>query len=190
MSVERSGSDGVGAQSVPAETASHASTSRGVSRRALLRTTATAVVPTILTLQSGAALAKSSNLMGTVSHANRAIGANGRVQCLDGAGVVGGTYGSRIDIGKDPMLHVQYVTQREYFRPNQYGSSGDTSRPVSIETMCREGGVYWYKDASGWSQVWQSTTPGIRSRGIEKGFMVSATALSSFSGAIKVKTTF
>lgn len=162
-----------------------------ISRRALLRG-ASIAVPTILTLQSGAALARSSNLIGTVDSATRARAKSGEVQCLDAASAVDGAPPA-LDLGQQPMLHVQYITPRNYYRPARFGGGGDTSRPVSMETMCREGGVYWYKDQNSWWWVdakWQATTPGYNQRGVEAGFLVSATALSSFTSAIKAQTHF
>lgn len=162
------------------------------SRRALLRG-ASAALPTILTLHSGAALARSSNLMGTVDSTSRAKSHTGQIQCLDRASAVDGTP-TRLDLGEDPMLHMQYITPRNYYRAKSNGREGDLSRPVSIETMCREGGVFWYREQSGswwWTEVkWKATTPGYNNRGVEPGFLVSATALSSFASSIKAKTNF
>ena len=160
-----------------------------VSRRALLRG-ATGALPVVLTLQSGAALAKSSNLIGTVNNASKAIGPNGRIQCLDAASAVDGTP-AQLDLGNDPMLHVQYISNRQYYKPNSQNNAGNTNKPVSIKDMCENGGVYWYKDNTGWGGgTWRSTAGGYNNRGIENGFMVSATALASFSADIKQKTTF
>jgi hypothetical protein len=162
------------------------------SRRALLRG-ASVALPTILTLHSGAALARSSNLMGTVDSASRAKANNGQIQCLDRASAVDGTP-ARLDLGEQPMLHVQYITPRNYYRGKSNGQSGDLSRPVSIETMCREGGVFWYREQSGswWSTEvkWKQIAQGYNRRGVEPGFLVSATALSSFASSIKAQTNF
>lgn len=149
------------------------------SRRALLRGASVAALPTILTLKSGAAFAQSSNLIGTVKTASQALGNGGKVQCLDMASAVGGTP-TKLDLGPDPMLHVQYIGNRTYYRPTSDGRQGDTSKPVSIDKMCREGGVYWYYDHG-----WKATIPGYNSRGVEAGFLVSATALASFASDIK-----
>lgn len=154
------------------------------SRRKLLRG-ASAALPTILTLQSGAALAQSSNFLGTVTNANEAVGDGGKIQCLDGASATGGT-STRLDLGDDPMLHMQYVTPRTYYLPNADGTAGNPDAPVSIEQMCSGGGVYWYQE----NGTWMSTTPGYNGRGVEAGFMVSATAMASFASSIKVTTTF
>jgi hypothetical protein len=168
--------------------ASH--TPSNVSRRALLRG-ASAALPTVLTLQSGAALAQSSNLIGTVKHASKAIGEGGRVQCLDMASAVDGTP-TKLDLGDRPVLHVQYITQRQYYRPDKSGNAGDPSKPVTIEQMCKEGGVYWYKDGTDrYGKIrWKATLPGYYNKGVARGFLVSATALSSFASAIKVKSVF
>jgi hypothetical protein len=167
-----------------------AATSRKVSRRALLGRSAAAAVPAILTLQSGAAQAASSNILGTVSQAYNAQ-ANGKIQCVDAASAVG-IDGKKLDLGNDPMLHVQYVTSnRRYYRPNSSGTAGNPNKEVTVPTMCSEGGVFWYKEPVwGGGTVWKSTTPGYNSRGLERGFLVSATALSSFASDIRVKTNF
>ena len=163
-----------------------------VSRRALLRG-ASAAVPTILTLHSGAALARSSNLIGTVDSASRAKNRSGQIQCLDQASAVDGTP-AKLDLGEQPMLHVQYINQRSYYRGKSNGQTGDLSRPVSIEQMCREGGTFWYREQSGnwWSPQlkWKATTGGYNNRGVERGFLVSATALTSFASSIKAQSNF
>jgi hypothetical protein len=141
-------------------------------------------VPAILTLQSGAALAQSSNLIGTVQSASQAIGPDGKVQCLDMASAVGGTP-TQLDLGPNPGLHLQYISQRQYYWPN--GSNynvGDPDKPATIEQMCQMGGKFFYKD-QGWK-------PTLAPNGdpIKAGFMLSATALSSFATAIQLKTYF
>lgn len=153
-----------------------------ISRRALLRG-ASAAVPTILTLQSGAALAQSSNLVGTVQSAAQAVGEDGKVQCLDMASAVGGSP-AQLDLGLDPALHVQYITNRQYYWPNTSGTNGDESKPVTIEQMCQAGGKFFYKDRG-----WQPTLSPAGDP-IQAGFMVSATALASFASAIQLKTYF
>jgi hypothetical protein len=183
MTAEQKSGTGMNRDTTTTTTTTKAIGNANVSRRALLRG-ASAALPTILTLKSGAALAASSNLMGTVKNAGQALGDGGKVQCLDMASAVGGTP-SRLDLGPDPMLHVQYIGNRQYYRVASNGKSGDTSKPVNIDQMCREGGVYWYNDRG-----WKSTTPGANSRGIEAGFLVSATALHSFSSDIKVRSFF
>lgn len=154
-----------------------------MSRRALLRG-ASGAVPAILTLQSGAALAQSSNLIGTVQSASQAIGPDGKIQCLDMASAVDGTP-TQLDLGPNPGLHLQYITQRQYYWPHASNSRiGDENRPVTIEQMCHAGGKFFYKDRG-----WQPT---LAPNGdpIKAGFMLSATALSSFAGAIQLKTYF
>src|SRR5262245_32929119 len=87
-----------------------------VSRRALLRG-ASVALPTILTLHSGAALAaqSSSRYIGTVSKASKAAAPDGRIQCLDENSTVGGTW-KKLNLGSKPMLHMQYITPRSYYR--------------------------------------------------------------------------
>ncbi|HEY8506704.1 MAG TPA: hypothetical protein VIL32_00020, partial [Steroidobacteraceae bacterium] len=72
------------------------------------------------------------------------------------------------------------------YRPRKDGRGPNLKEPVSIEQMCREGGVFWYQEFNDW----KATVPGYNRRGIEAGFLVSATALSSFASAIRVKSVF
>jgi hypothetical protein len=173
------------ARSQEPQSGGHAS----VSRRTLLRG-ASVALPTIFTLRSGAALAaQSANMIGTVSSASRATGPGGYIQCLDGASAVGGTW-RKLNLGTNPMLRVEYITPRAYYQGNSAGTAGDPTRPVTIESMCSTGGVYWYLQ-NPWSPTsqWLPTT-GSTNTGIRAGFLVSATALTSFASAIKVKSYF
>ncbi len=157
----------------------------GVSRRALLRG-ASGALPAVLTLQSGAALAQSSNLLGTVRSAQQAVGERGRIQCIDMASAVGGTP-SQLDLGPNPSVHMQYLKQRTYYWPHRSGNKGDKSRgPVPYETMCAKGGVFWYEERG----QWRATLPGAYGKGVQAGFLVSATAMASFAQNVKLKTYF
>lgn len=158
-----------------------------ISRRALLRG-ASAAVPTILTLHSGAALAQTSNLVGTVQYASQAIGENNAVQCLDYASAVGGTP-AQLDLGDNPSLHVQYVPQRQYYLPTADGTGGDWTKPVSTEYVCQKGGTYWWREnGTTGKPIKLTSTTGVQN--VNYGFMVSATALASFSADIDKKTYF
>lgn len=170
--------------SVPADTTA-ADAPPSVTRRALLRG-ASAAVPTILTLQSGAALAQSSNLMGTVQSANQAVGEGGNVQCIDMASAVGGTP-QQLDLGQNPQLAMQYIPQRTYYLTKSGAAGSKSDEIVSIEAMCRNGGTYWYKDGSGPKEALSVSPAG---NPVKAGFLVSATALHSFTSAIKLKTYF
>lgn len=155
-----------------------------VSRRAVLRG-AGAALPTILTLHSGAALAQSSNLIGTVSSASYARDAAGNVQCIQIDAYMGGTP-AQVDLGDNPMLNAQYIPVRTYYRTKDGAAGSKSTDVVQIEEMCQVGGTYWYKDG-GPKQALSVSPAG---NPIKAGFMVSATALASFSTAIKLKTYF
>jgi hypothetical protein len=160
-----------------------------ISRRQLLLRGGSAAVPAILTLHSGAALAQSSNLMGTVQSADAALDGSNNMQCLGYESAVGGTP-AQLDLGNDPSLHVQYVPKRQYYLPNAAGSSGDWSKPVSMEYVCQKGGTFWWrKDGTSGTPYKLTSSPG----GVQQvnyGFMVSATALASFTADIDKKTIF
>lgn len=144
-----------------------------IGRRALLRG-ATTAVPAILTLQSGAALARSSNLIG----ANPYSGAgNGKYNCLDFDGIDRTDKPNVFDLGSPPMGHVTRIdADSRYYKtdPNQDGGGWHGgSTEVSKSKMCADGGTYYRKDR------WRSTRVNVK-----RGMLVSATALNSFSSGI------
>lgn len=142
------------------------------SRRSLLRGTVTAM-PALLTLQSGAALARSSNLISATT--SNAKDGRGRTLCLDTDSVtrVPGTDG--LYDADDPAYgRVFAINDRQYrLEPR------NRARRVSEEEMCNNGGVYYYKDRRRQGKRWQSVE-------VKKGVLVSATALSSFADAIHI----
>lgn len=154
-----------------------------VSRRAVLRG-ATAVVPTILTLHSGAALARSSNLIGAAPNP----GPNGgRYNCLDFDGLEPTGNPNVFDLGNPPYAHVTRIdADTQYFRVessgrrDKHGGQDDGRRePVDPRTMCAEGGTFYrQRDGRGY---W-GDDKGFQ---VKRGVLVSATALSSFSSGIK-----
>lgn len=179
------------------------------SRRALLKG-AVRAMPAVLTLQSGAALARSSNLISASprDHKDRW----GRTLCLDLRTVrPAGRSGRVYDLGHPAYGHVNAVRDREYFVAPDHRSAA-----VSEARMCHEGGTYYYRarryrhwsnqeqegdslqESTGSNQqftgsVSQSSSywGGHRERywkrvHIRRGVLVSATALSSFSGNITV----
>lgn len=122
---------------------------KSISRRALLRGGVT-VMPAILTLQSGAALARSSNLISAAPPETR--DRLGRTLCLDTRSVYpAGRSGHVYDLGEPPRAAVNIITDRDY----KIRSPETRPVPVSESTMCHEGGVYWYnnRDGSGWQSV-------------------------------------
>jgi len=172
----------------PAEVAAPAGT-RLISRRMVLRG-ASAAVPTILSLQSGAALAASSNYLATIQDANAARDGQGYVKCIDTASAVQETSTpKRLDLGPSPDLHMQHITPRQYFYPKTTGSGGDKDRPATMEAVCNQGGEFWYKNSAGdWQQL-VSTAPAGQQK-VAAGFLVSSTASASVSSWVSQTTYF
>ena len=123
-----------------------------ISRRALLRSGVTAM-PAILTLQSGAAFARTSNL---VSAAPLEAKVDGQTYCLDlkrsWAEPVEGS-GNIYDLGANPSVTVNVITEHNHLTAQ---GSGD---PISEGAMCERGNPpgepYYYndKDGTGWHTV-------------------------------------
>lgn len=149
--------------------------SRRISRRDLLKRSAVSM-PMVLTLQSGAALARSSNLISsTATDYNDELG---RTLCLDTESVFPiGETGEVFDLGAEPYARVTAINDRDY-RAEPNGSAVG----VSEAQLCQSGGPAYVQNAdfgegtvAGWSEV---RAP--------KGVLVSATALSSFAGSIQI----
>ncbi|HNP37178.1 MAG TPA: hypothetical protein PKK10_15115 [Woeseiaceae bacterium] len=140
-----------------------------VSRRAVLRASV-ATVPTILTLQSGAALARSSNVISAspVATTDRF----GRTLCLDPRSVdrVRGS-GNLYDLGDPASARISAIRDRDYRRAPMWQAAR-----VRESAMCKDGGAYYYKP---WGRRWQEVN-------VRQGIIVSATALTSFSSNIVV----
>jgi len=165
-------------------------------RRTLLRRGLVAM-PAILTLQSGAALARSSNLISASS--SRTTDRLGRTLCVDSKSVYRvadrrGTY----DLGDPPRAVCNIIRERDYFVKNsddqddynrEWGSTdsdwdfhdqyGDDITRISEGEMCRTGGTYWFKPRYGY-EARSITLP-------KNGFVVSAAAASSFVEVMTVK---
>jgi hypothetical protein len=138
-----------------------------VSRRALLSGMGKAV-PAVITLYSGAALARSSNL---ISSDNTPGAEQNKYRCLDTRSVYKTNKPKVYDLGENPMAHVTRVDSRkEYYKA---GYNGPSSTKVGADKMCSDGGDFYRKDYSAYKKV-----------KVEKGVLVSATALSSFSNNI------
>jgi hypothetical protein len=118
-------------------------------RRALLRRGVVAM-PAILTLQSGAALARSSNLIGAASPDT--TDGLGRTLCLDTNSVVpAGRYGDKFDMGYNPTYaKINIITARDY-RVDKNNSAATMSQGA----VCEGGTPAWFnqKDGSGWQQI-------------------------------------
>ena len=141
---------------------------KSLSRRALLKGTATAM-PAILTLHSGAALARSSNLISTIDY--KSPDRLGRTLCLDLDSVATTRDGNVFDLRAPPAgpyAEVTAINERDYHAEPNMGSA-----TVDESQICRDGITAFYKD-HGWVQI---DAP---------GGMVSAAALTSFAGNIVV----
>ena len=145
-----------------------------LSRRAMLRGTA-AAMPIALTLPSGAALARSSNLIsGTLDAAEDSFG---NKYCLDASSVYpSGDSPHQYDMGDPPYADITELPRRRYYFQSSQGLQ-EVDRPY----MCEQGseitpdGEFFYKD--GGRQPFQ----------INKGCMVSLSTMSSLSGSILIK---
>jgi hypothetical protein len=135
-----------------------------VARRSILKG-AVAAAPVIATLPSGAALARSSSLIGS-STAAGSLDRDGRTLCLDETS--GERIGTTVDLGPYPDGRVTRITQRDYRIAPRGGAD-----PISEADMCARGGPFYYQ-ASGWQTA-----------NVPRGILVSATALSSFAGYIR-----
>ena len=143
-----------------------------VNRRAMLRG-ASAAVPAILTLNSGAALARSSNLIGAGKYTGQQ---GGKYRCLDFDGIRGTNKPNVYDLGDPAMAHVTRIdADSKYYKsnPDGHGGYGGSPSEVSKQKMCADGGTYYRKDRYRTRQV-----------KVKRGVLVSATALSSFSSGI------
>jgi hypothetical protein len=136
-----------------------------LNRRSVLRV-AVATAPLIATLPSGAALAKSSNLVTGTTPAG-AIDAQGRTLCLDVTSGTGNYSNGVLDLGVPARGKLTAIKDRRYRVDDKY-----TATQISESQMCYQGGTYYYWN-SGWHQAQ-----------VPKGMLVSATALSSFAGSI------
>jgi len=138
-------------------------------RRRLLKV-AVATAPVIATLPTGAALARTSNLIGATS--GTGTDSLGRTLCLD---LESGRYrDGLLDLGPHGDGELTAITERDYRL-----APLDTATAVTEKKMCNDGGTYYYYDSA--TSTWQSTP------NIPPGIVVSATALSSFAGSIFIR---
>lgn len=128
------------------------------SRRLLLKRGLTAM-PVVFTLQSGAALARSSNLISAAPAGT--TDAYGNTLCLDTSTVYPLPAGYKYDLGEPPYAQVNVLPKRDY-----YAAANSSMQPVSPSTVC-EGGTFYYRDR-GWREI-----------NLPHGIVVSATALTS-----------
>ena len=133
-----------------------------LTRRRMLRA-AVATAPVIATLPTGAALARSSNLIGQTSGSG--TDAAGRTLCLN---LNSGTYSNGLlDLGVPPDGNLTAIKPRDYRKDDSFWAG-----EISEKAMCNQGGRFYY-----WSSGW-------RTANVPRGIVVSATALSSFAGSI------
>lgn len=159
-------------------------TPKSVSRRALLRGAVTAM-PVVLTLQSGAALARSSNMISTSHYAT--TDRHGRTLCLDTESVYpvdGSTH--LYDLGDPADAHVFAINDREY-----KVSPDSDAADMTAQEICESGRPGYYEgdyvwtddddeeDDDGYRRSWEQVQ-------VRRGVLVSATALSSFAGSVRV----
>ncbi len=190
------------------------------SRRALLKG-AVKAMPALVTLQSGAAFARSSNLISASprDHKDRWR----RTLCLDLKSAYPADGSRRLyDLGEPAFGKVSAIRDRYYYGVTRHGV-----RRVSAAQMCEEGGTYYYRErqryqygrdrgvnqhdlqqiselqaedeASGYEasssfftgygggHYSNSGRSSWRRVKLNRGVLVSATALSSFAGNIVVK---
>ena len=130
-------------------------------------------MPVVLTLQSGAALARSSNLVSSAGY--DATDEEGRTLCMEADSVMDSSAGGSssahevYDLGEPAFGRVAAIPDRRYRTRPRW-----RAQRVSRATMCERGGVYYYRDR-GWKEA-----------RIKHGMIVSATALSSFAGSVDV----
>lgn len=166
---------------------------RSLSRRALLKKGVTAM-PAVLTLQSGAALARTSNLISAAPRGT--TDGLGRTLCLDTNSVEPALDSGHVyDLGAPPRADVNIISEREYrvfrrrrdFRADHDyddDDDDDTSTPfrgrrrfraekIDESAMCERGGTFWYndRDGTGWHRV---ELP-------RRGIVVSSGAMTSIS---------
>ena len=130
----------------------------------LLRGGVTAM-PVILTLQSGAALARSSNLISTASPDT--TDALGRTLCLNTNTVSPASdAGQAYDMGDPPSAEVTILRERRYVNRRRR-----PRRRVAKSDMCLNGGKYWYNDRNGLG--WQSVEMPANGVVVSSGAMTS-----------------
>ena len=128
-----------------------------VSRRALIKGGAISM-PAILTLQSGAALARSSNMIsaaptGTTDRRDRTL-------CLDTNSVYPDAHSPGVfDLGTPPEATVNIIRDRDYYvfpgggKKKGKKKSGAGVR-INAGDMCESGGTFWWKPTHGrWEPV-------------------------------------
>jgi hypothetical protein len=148
------------------DTSAAPSGAKVLNRRKIMKL-AIATAPIIATLPSGAALARSSNVIGA-SSATAAKDPQGRTQCLDLNSGAPNATNTLIDLGPHPQGALTKIKDRDYRVDNKWSAA-----KITEADMCKKGGSSYHYANGSWRKV---TVP--------KGMLVSATALSSFAGSI------
>lgn len=167
-------------------------------RRRLFVRGAAAAVPTILTLHSGAALARTSNLISRAPGAptdaagnNLCLNERSAAEILDG--------GQRYDLGDPVQAEVTQIPSNDGRK--FYVSQDMSGDPLTGQQMCEQGGTFYYESQASVSLdsseradlIRQSFLPptgagtGEKSAAaveVPRGGLVSATALASFAGRV------
>ena len=190
--------------------AGHDGRPASLGRRTLLRRGVVAM-PAILTLQSGAALARSSNLISASSPRSR--DRLGRTLCVDSKSVyrADGRRRGVYDLGDPPRAKVNIIRERDYFVKNSDDQddysrdweSKDTDRDDYQNWGNHEGGRDYYdrygdditrisegEMCSKGGTFWFKPRHGRKARSItlpKNGFVVSAGAAGSFADVMTVK---
>lgn len=138
------------------------------SRRRLLRGAASSV-PVILTLQSGAALARSSNLISESTEASALTEDGQYYRCLLLSSV--DQIDGGVDLGEPPAGEYVEIKNMTFYTADNAGSA-----TVSGATVCKNDVAYYYKD-QGFKQI--------RVEG--GGLLFSAASHASFSGAVTLR---
>jgi len=136
-------------------------------RRRILVRGAAAAVPTILTLRSGAALARSSNLMGV----SDGPPADNFYRCVDERSFI--RDGNQLDFGTSSDVEVTVIRV-----DGNYAKSEDGTGLVGGPEMCDTGGTFYSQGPETWNAVT-----------VRRGALVSATALMSFAGRVNFNPT-
>lgn len=172
------------------------------SRRRMIRG-ATAAVPTILTLHSGAALARTSNLIGRAPGAP--VDAAGNNMCLNESSVAEVLEGGqRYDLGEPAhgeVTNIPTMDGRRFYDNDQLAGT-----PLTGQEMCERGGTFYYESADPTAsdlgaqaradlirqsfipEAVDATEKAVAGVDVPRGGLVSATALASFAGRIVFRT--
>ena len=136
-----------------------------LSRRTLLKAGVTAM-PLVLTLQSGEALARSSNL---IAAAPGSRNTDGDALCLDTSTAV--PLDGKYDLRDPGFATVNQIPDVDYYPLD----SGRSVSPTTADTFCNVGGSMQHH-AGGWHQVDLPTN----------GIIVSANSFSSVSAKVDI----